>query len=125
MASASLVVVMADGAGLIGPQLRLQRTTGEDSPLELAAAIGDHLISHQHSPGGWPNPIMGGKPLTGFSHGPAGIAAALWLAAVRLSFAKGDRRASRRSPPVHLKPLGRPHRHDYGNSFIGARRTSL
>ena len=69
--------VMAGGAGLIGPLLRLQRATGKDSPLELATVIGDHLISHQHSTGGWRDPTMGSKPLTGFSHGAAGIAAAL------------------------------------------------
>ena len=69
--------VMAGCAGLIGPLLQLHQATGDNGLLELATTAGDHLNSHLHETGGWRDPTMGSRPLTGFSHGAAGVAAAL------------------------------------------------
>ena len=80
--------------GLIGPLL----LAGTPKAQELAIICGDRLLSLQLASGGWPAglPSSGKPPLTGFSHGAAGMAAAL----ARLSqvsgearFAKGARQA--------------------------------
>ena len=63
-------------AGLIGPLL----LAGTERAHEMAILCGDRLLALQLEGGGWPRSIgsSGGKPpLTGFSHGAAGMAAAL------------------------------------------------
>ena len=88
------VDVIGGVCGLIGPLL----LAGTPKAQELAIICGDRLLSLQLANGGWPAglPSSGKPPLTGFSHGAAGMAAAL----ARLSqvsgeerFAKGARQA--------------------------------
>jgi type 2 lantibiotic biosynthesis protein LanM len=60
--------------GLIGPLLML----GEANSLEWARIAGDRLIDQQKESGGWIVPSAQAKrPLTGWAHGAAGMAAAL------------------------------------------------
>jgi lantibiotic modifying enzyme len=59
--------------GLIGPLLRI----GGPRALRLAEEAGDRLARGQDACGGWILPGVGPTALTGFSHGAAGIAAAL------------------------------------------------
>jgi type 2 lantibiotic biosynthesis protein LanM len=70
-------------AGLIGPLLR----SGDLQAQELAFACGERLMALQIEAGGW---LIGREKaaLTGFSHGAAGMAAAL----ARLAQASGDER---------------------------------
>ena len=71
--------------GLIAPLL----LAGTTRALELAAVCGERLLSLQLESGGWPNGAVSSQsrpPLTGFSHGAAGMAAAL----AKLSSATGD-----------------------------------
>jgi lantibiotic modifying enzyme len=68
--------VIGGVAGLIGPLL----LTDTAHTQELAVLCGDRLLALQLEDGGWPQSQAGaaGKlPLTGFSHGAAGMAAAL------------------------------------------------
>lgn len=71
--------VVGGSAGAVAVLLALHRTTGAQEPLAAARAFGDHLVAnalpqtHGHA---WPFP-GGPVPLTGFSHGAAGIAWAL------------------------------------------------
>ena len=71
--------VMAGAAGAILGLLALHAETGEPAVLEKAIACGQHLLVHRisvdGSPRAWKN--FEEKPLTGFSHGAAGIAYAL------------------------------------------------
>ncbi|BBD63711.1 lanthionine synthetase C family protein [Nostoc commune NIES-4072] len=71
--------VMAGAGGAILGLLALYDETGEPAVLEKAIACGQHLLAHQisvdGSPRAWKN--FKEKPLTGFSHGAAGIAYAL------------------------------------------------
>ena len=63
-------------AGLIGPLLLV----GTGRAHEMAILCGDRLLALQLEGGGWPQPLgssAGKPPLTGFSHGAAGMAAAL------------------------------------------------
>lgn len=80
--------VLAGVAGLIGPLLRL----GDRRSLDLAVVAGEHLLRQQGEEGGWPQGqgIAPGTapPLTGFSHGAAGMAAAL----ARLGGSLGEER---------------------------------
>ena len=72
-------------AGMIAPLLLVGTTRAQ----ELAAICGERLLSLQLESGGWPNGAVSSqskRPLTGFSHGAAGMAAAL----ARLSSATGD-----------------------------------
>lgn len=66
------VDVIGGVSGLIGPLLMV----GTQRSLELANVCGDRLLSLQLDSGGW-SAGLGKKPLTGFSHGAAGIGAAL------------------------------------------------
>jgi lantibiotic modifying enzyme len=75
--------VMSGVTGLIGPLL----LSGHPRALELAAVCGERLLAVQLEGGGWAN-AGHATPLTGFSHGAAGMAAAL----SRLAQASGDRR---------------------------------
>ena len=68
--------VIGGVAGLIGPLLLADTAHTQ----ELAVLCGDRLLALQLEDGGWPQSQAGaaGKlPLTGFSHGAAGMAAAL------------------------------------------------
>lgn len=71
--------VMSGAAGAILGLLALHAETGEPAVLEKAIACGEHLLAHRisvdGSPRAWKN--FEEKPLTGFSHGAAGIAYAL------------------------------------------------
>ena len=60
-------------AGLIGPLLAV----GTSHAVSLARAAGDRLIERQDQSGGWLMPAIAPQPLTGFSHGASGVAAAL------------------------------------------------
>lgn len=65
--------VLTGISGLIGPLLRM----GSSDALALAEVCGERLLSTQLEAGGW-SPGTDRKPaLTGFSHGAAGMAAAL------------------------------------------------
>jgi type 2 lantibiotic biosynthesis protein LanM len=75
-----LLDIIAGAAGCIGSLLSFYHCTPSDRTLAVAIQCGDHLIAKAQSMEhgvGWV-PIFGGKkPLTGFSHGAAGIAWAL------------------------------------------------
>jgi lantibiotic modifying enzyme len=78
--------VIGGVCGLIGPLL----LAGTPRAQELAVICGDRLLSLQLDSGGWPAGMasFGKPPLTGFSHGAAGMAAAL----ARLSQVSGEAR---------------------------------
>jgi type 2 lantibiotic biosynthesis protein LanM len=80
--------VIGGVTGLIGPLLLL----GSEQALELASACGERLLALQLESGGWSlgaGPASQRRPaLTGFSHGAAGMAAAL----ARLAQATGQQR---------------------------------
>jgi type 2 lantibiotic biosynthesis protein LanM len=85
------VDVIGGVSGLIGPLLMV----GTQRSLELANVCGDRLLSLQLDSGGW-SAGVGKHPLTGFSHGAAGMGAALaQLAQVSKEdrFAAGARQA--------------------------------
>jgi len=68
--------VIGGAGGLIGPLLLVKNQRAQ----EMAILCGDRLLALQLEDGGWPQAQAGaaGKlPLTGFSHGAAGMAAAL------------------------------------------------
>ncbi|MBW4598388.1 MAG: type 2 lantipeptide synthetase LanM family protein [Calothrix sp. FI2-JRJ7] len=71
--------VMNGTAGLILGLLALYNQTLEKEVLDKAIACAQHLLEHQISVDGLPRAwkTKEGKPLTGFSHGTAGIAYAL------------------------------------------------
>lgn len=72
--------VLTGTAGLIGPLLCLAKTepgaARSSHTLALAATAGETLLATQQPDGGWPFPGAT-RALTGFSHGAAGVAAAL------------------------------------------------
>jgi type 2 lantibiotic biosynthesis protein LanM len=81
------VDVIGGVAGLIGPLL----LAGTPRAKELARHCGERLLTLQLESGGWPANASASQrkpPLTGFSHGAAGMAAAL----ARLSKATGESR---------------------------------
>ena len=68
--------VIGGVAGLIGPLL----LAGTERAREMAVVCGDRLLALQFEGGGWPQAQASSSskpPLTGFSHGAAGMAAAL------------------------------------------------
>lgn len=71
--------VMSGAAGAILGLLALYQSTQEAKVLEKAIACGQHLLTHRVSDGGGPRAwkTLSQKPLTGFSHGAAGICYAL------------------------------------------------
>lgn len=70
--------VMSGTAGAILGLLAVHQASGGPEVLEKAVACGRHLLSHrQSSEAGQAWATLGGKLLTGFSHGAAGIAYAL------------------------------------------------
>jgi type 2 lantibiotic biosynthesis protein LanM len=92
-------------AGLIGPLLR----SGHPQGLELASVCGERLLDAQLEAGGW---LFGGNKtaLTGFSHGAAGMAAALARLAQESSdqrFAEAAQRAVTYERSVYV--------HEHGN----------
>lgn len=73
--------VLGGVAGLIGPLLASKHPKAQN----LAAVCGERLHNLQKENGGWPSDNLGKKKpsLTGFSHGAAGMGAALALLAHR------------------------------------------
>ncbi|MBD2694681.1 type 2 lanthipeptide synthetase LanM family protein [Anabaena catenula] len=71
--------VVGGAAGCILALLSLYQATGQENVLVKAIACGEHLLTHRYSHEGAPKAwlTLGEKPLTGFSHGAAGIAYAL------------------------------------------------
>jgi type 2 lantibiotic biosynthesis protein LanM len=72
--------VIGGAAGCLVSLLRLYRATQLARPLALAIQCGDHLLRHAQAQGGgiaWSVPALSAVPLTGFSHGAAGVAWAL------------------------------------------------
>lgn len=72
--------VIAGAAGCLVCLLALHRHRPSPAVLALAERCGDHLIRHARHTGegvGWVNGKLSVRPLTGFSHGTAGIAWAL------------------------------------------------
>jgi type 2 lantibiotic biosynthesis protein LanM len=71
--------VISGAAGCIGSLLCLYRCRPSERTLAVAIQCGEHLVSHAQTMTqgkGWVSRVSG-KPLTGFSHGAAGIAWAL------------------------------------------------
>lgn len=81
--------VIGGAAGAALGLLTLHAGTGDPAVLATAAACGRHLlarrVSHEGAPAAW-RTLGEDRPLTGFSHGAAGIAYAL----LRLHAATGD-----------------------------------
>lgn len=76
--------IIGGAAGYIGAVVALWRCTGDERLVAFMAHAADHLVAHaqpQDVGVGWIAPGMGGRALAGFSHGAAGIAWALLLAA--------------------------------------------
>lgn len=72
--------IIGGAAGCLISLLGLYYYRASQSTLNAAIQCGDHLISHAQTMEqglGWLSKNMGAKPLTGFSHGAAGIAWAL------------------------------------------------
>jgi type 2 lantibiotic biosynthesis protein LanM len=71
--------IMSGAAGAILGLLSLHKVTKNTTVLEKAIACGQHLLSYQVSYKGAPKAwqTLGEQPLTGFSHGTAGISYAL------------------------------------------------
>lgn len=67
--------IIGGAAGTILSLLALYRATGDTTVLATAEMCGRHLLKHQGGEGAWIN--FAEKPLTGMSHGAAGIAYAL------------------------------------------------
>jgi type 2 lantibiotic biosynthesis protein LanM len=83
--------VISGSAGLIAVLLALHQHCASTQTLELAVQCGDHLLQHaqQTAQGkGWITLSNSAAPLTGFSHGAAGIAWAL----MKLAGATGELR---------------------------------
>jgi type 2 lantibiotic biosynthesis protein LanM len=71
--------IFSGAAGAMLGLLSLYGVTKESTVLQKAIACGQHLLTHQTSHEGLPPAwsTLGAKPLTGFSHGAAGISYAL------------------------------------------------
>jgi type 2 lantibiotic biosynthesis protein LanM len=80
--------ILNGSAGTIGAMLAVHEHTGGAEPLRIAAACGEHLLANARPAGAgltWPSMPGASQPLTGFSHGAAGIGWAL----IRLGRATG------------------------------------
>jgi type 2 lantibiotic biosynthesis protein LanM len=80
-----LLDMVGGAAGCIGGLMSLYRVAPSDSALAAMIQCGDHLIRRATPMGqgiGWRPKFGGTQPLSGFSHGIAGIAAALLELAV-------------------------------------------
>jgi type 2 lantibiotic biosynthesis protein LanM len=76
--------IIGGAAGYIGAVAALWRCTGDDRLVVGMTQAADHLVAHAQPQAmgvGWIVPGMGGRALAGFSHGAAGIAWALLVAA--------------------------------------------
>jgi len=83
--------IISGAAGCIGGLVALLRCAPSDRTLAVAVLCGEHLLNFaQPMPRGlgWISESVAAKPLTGFSHGSAGIAWAL----LELATASGDGR---------------------------------
>jgi type 2 lantibiotic biosynthesis protein LanM len=83
--------IISGAAGCIGSLLSLHRCSPSECTRAAAVQCGDHLVAHaQPMPHGlgWLPKGAGSKPLTGFSHGAAGIAWAL----LKLATVTGEER---------------------------------
>ncbi|MGB8507353.1 MAG: type 2 lanthipeptide synthetase LanM family protein, partial [Pyrinomonadaceae bacterium] len=72
--------IIGGAAGCLGTLLGLYRHTASASALSAAVLCGEHLCAHSTNAGdglGWLSRVAPRIPLTGFSHGSAGIAWAL------------------------------------------------
>ncbi|HKI01920.1 MAG TPA: type 2 lanthipeptide synthetase LanM family protein [Thermoanaerobaculia bacterium] len=72
--------ILSGSAGGLLAVLGLYRATGCDFALEVARRMGDRLVAKAQPTGegcGWAVPVSPDQPLTGYSHGAAGIACAL------------------------------------------------
>jgi type 2 lantibiotic biosynthesis protein LanM len=72
--------VISGAAGCLVSLLRLHQATQSERALVLAVRCGDHLLAHAEAQAhgiAWTTPAPGAAPLTGFSHGAAGVAWAL------------------------------------------------
>jgi type 2 lantibiotic biosynthesis protein LanM len=83
--------IISGSAGCIGALLTLAAVTRDDSVLKVARHCGDHLLANriatEHGPAWMPaKSLVVKEPLTGFSHGVAGIAWAL----LKLAEATGE-----------------------------------
>ncbi len=74
--------VLSGSAGCIPVLLAAHRMTGDGRTLDLATACGEHLLAsaQEMKPAGiaWPSARAGERALSGFSHGAAGFAWALF-----------------------------------------------
>lgn len=73
--------IIAGAAGCIGSLLSLYETSPQQFILDVAIECGEHLLTQAqitHTGIGWKTPASETQPLTGFSHGAAGFAWALW-----------------------------------------------
>jgi type 2 lantibiotic biosynthesis protein LanM len=84
--------VMGGAAGCIGGLLALHHRSPSTRTLAVALACGEHLVARAqpmpHGVGWWNRHIPTTQPMTGFSHGAAGVAWAL----LELAAAIGDER---------------------------------
>ncbi|MEM7350094.1 MAG: lanthionine synthetase LanC family protein [Acidobacteriota bacterium] len=75
------VDVLSGAAGAIPALLELRRLIPGAKPLEMACALGEHLVERAHrEPGGWSWRIQGDacvRHLLGYAHGASGIGLAL------------------------------------------------
>jgi type 2 lantibiotic biosynthesis protein LanM len=72
--------IIAGAAGCLGALIGFYRRVPSGRTLAAAVGCGDRLLARAQPMAegiGWPNPIAGQRPLTGFSHGAAGMAWAL------------------------------------------------
>ncbi|GAA1274278.1 lanthionine synthetase [Planotetraspora silvatica] len=87
--------VVGGAAGALAALLAVHESTGLPVALRLAGACGDRLVETagpQEQGVAWPGTARGGPPLSGFSHGTAGIGWAL----ARLAAVAGDSAAQAR-----------------------------
>ena len=83
--------IISGGAGCILNLLALRHCTGSEAAVAAARLCGDHILAHARPVGrgvAWDADLPSSSPLTGFSHGAAGIAHAL----LELAAETGDER---------------------------------
>jgi type 2 lantibiotic biosynthesis protein LanM len=80
--------VIGGSAGAIAALEVLNRISASDHLLNAAILCGERLLLQQQQGGGWKTNMESSQPLTGFSHGAAGIAWAL----IKLAAWSGDAR---------------------------------
>jgi type 2 lantibiotic biosynthesis protein LanM len=74
--------VAGGAAGCVASLLSLHRFAPSVATLDVARRCGEHIINSAHTQAaggiGWTTPVPAARPLTGFSHGAAGMAWALF-----------------------------------------------